>query len=94
MFAITLPKLFVMNNYCHTYHNKRPKVFGEGCTERPRAHGTRRTLGGATLGGRGGSGPPTFLERGTDPLTFCDHLVPQYYKSKAAQLWRAACVHG
>jgi len=49
---------------------------------------------GVTLGGTGvrtpRSDPPTFLERGTGPLTFCDHLVPKYYKSRAAQLWRAA----
>jgi len=30
-----------------------------------------------------GSDPPLFGEEiGTDPLTFCDHLVPKYYKSK------------
>jgi len=27
-----------------TAKNRRPKACGEGCTERPRAHGTRRTL--------------------------------------------------
>jgi len=33
--------------------------------------------------GDGGSGPPPpILERGTDPLTFLDHLVSKYYKSK------------
>jgi len=36
---------------------------------------------GVTLGGTGVR-TPHFLERGTDPLTFCDHLVPKYYKPK------------
>jgi len=46
---------------------------------------------GVTLGGTGGpdppifgegDGPPTFCRKRTNSLTFCDHLVPKYYKSK------------
>jgi len=42
---------------------------------------------GVTLWGTGGTDPPLFGEGGrTDPLTFCDHLVPKYYKSKTRGL--------
>jgi len=51
---------------------------------------THVDFSGVTLGVTGSPDPPLFSRGRTDPLTFCDHLVPKYYKSKAVQLWRAA----